>query len=117
MTIVSFRWYNILLSLFGAVSWLMCWRFIAGSAPTWTSDATTNSTITEWAIYLTIGMAIVTMLVYFGRRNRALNGASGTNGIESWLPQQRQAPRDWSNDLEDYRRTVHKALHQEREKR
>ena len=109
LTVISLKWYNILLSLLAAISWLCLWRYNLTNPP---SNVAIGSTTQEWLTYLFIGMAIVTMLIYFGRRNRnATNGEH--HGYDSAIPPENEARYNggmMSESTETYRGRVRKAI-------
>lgn len=110
----SFRYHNILLSLGGAICWLVLWR------QNMVTPITTDTVSSEWLSYLYIGMAMTWMLIFFLRRGRASNLPNGSspNGsvnFDSGLPYQNgESTPNWSDDANEYRQKVRGALRQRR---
>jgi hypothetical protein len=81
LMVISFRWYNILLSLFGAIAWMGLWAYNLNNHPT---GIVIGSFVHQILTYMFIGLAIVTMLLYFRSRGQAagtFNSGSDKEGL------------------------------------
>jgi hypothetical protein len=81
LMVISFRWYNLLLSFFGALGWLALWAYNLANPPT---GVVVGSFVHTILIYTYIGLAIVSMLVYFrnrGQSNGSFNAGSEKEGL------------------------------------
>jgi len=110
----SLRYYNILLSLFASVAWLVLWRYNLTNPP-----SGIDQTGKEWLTYIFIGMAMVTMLIYFIRRYRIGQGAyrNGGRSFDSGIPEPPLSNNSsglMDEGIDSYRARVRRALHSER---
>lgn len=74
-TVLSFRYYNLLLSFFAMLFWTALWAFNLNNHPTAIQDGTL---VYDILTYTFIGMAILVMLTYFRNRGKA-KGMFNTN--------------------------------------
>jgi len=110
LTIISIRWYNLLLSLFASVAWLFLWRY---NLSTPLGDVAIGSIEQEWLTYLFIGMAIVIMMLFFWRRSRMSGSRGQTRGFDSAVPPEEEVGQGgrMSESVDEYRARIHAALH------
>lgn len=74
-TVLSFRYYSLLLSFFAMLFWIALWAFNLDNHPT---IITPNTLVFDILTYTFIGMAILVMLTYFRNRGKA-KGMFNTN--------------------------------------
>jgi hypothetical protein len=77
-TVISLRYYNLLLSMVGMLAWLILWGYNLNNP---LSGIVQGSFVHELMTYAFMIMAIVTMLVFF--RTRGKNATTSSNGIDA----------------------------------
>jgi hypothetical protein len=84
LTIISFRWYNLLLSFVACLAWLALWAYNLSYPMT---GVTSNSFIGDAINFLLVLLAIVTMLIYFRNRGKAAGSFNASSSDEGVRPQ------------------------------
>jgi uncharacterized membrane protein len=103
-TIISFKYYNLLLSFVGMIVWLALWTFNLDNHPT----AIVDGTFTYEALYYVfIIMAIVTMLLYFRSRSKRTNMPNGIDAeYQDTSKPTIQSARLMDKSLDEYRQYI-----------
>jgi hypothetical protein len=109
-TFISFRYYNILVSLISTIFWLVLWKFNLTNPP---AGMTVGSTEQQWLTYAYIAAAIVIMLIYFYRRS------GNSKSFDMHLPRDNEPTGIRNKGLmelsaDEYRQVTHRAINQRR---
>lgn len=112
LTLLSFRYRNILISLGGSLGWFALWMYNFDYPP---ANITIGSTLHEVLIYVFIIMAVATMLMYFRNRARGYTGYTPTKSEEA-ESEARRSPARGLMDLTptEYQRLVRTRLRRRR---
>lgn len=76
LTIMSLRYYNLILSFAASLGWIALWMYNLNYPP---ANIAVGTTLHEVLVYTFIIMAIATIYMYFRNRGRASIGAGGGN--------------------------------------
>ena len=87
LTVISLRWYNLLLSFVACMAWVSLWAYNLSNPPT---GITQGSFVHEVLVYSFIVMAIGVMLLYFRNRGEAKNMLNANTDKEGVPPKSEQ---------------------------
>jgi len=111
LTVVSFRWRNVLLSLGASIGWLSLMAYNLDNPP---AGITQGSTIHGWLTMGLFGVAMAVIYMWFGTRTRPERTASVKGGRDE-IKVHASLEDDEDESAESYRQRVRKALRPNRQ--